>query len=182
MSANSFTDPQTTGTTMYNQAVLNIIDLQNVADPGGGGNTLSAQVATLSQQLATLTANTTAASSSIPFNSADIETVLSNASAFSYDLRVYGTVYASNFNSLCPLVFTAGKKEAMWVTEEGAVGIGIQAPKAHLHVGGNVLISGGATVHGTTTFTDDVVFNGPVTFKGDVHIAGRLFLNGREIL
>jgi hypothetical protein len=158
MSTNSFTDPQTTGTTMYNQAVLNIIDLQNVADPGGGGNTLSNQVATLTQQLATLTANTAAASTSIPFNSTDTETVLSNSSALSYDLRVYGTVYASNYNSLCPLVFTAGKKEAMWITEEGGVGIGVSAPRAHLHVGGNILIDGGGTFKGTTTFTDAVVF------------------------
>ncbi len=167
---------------MYNQAVLNIIDLQNVADPGGGANNLSQQVATLTQQLATLTAGSSSlVSTSINYDNTGTETVLSNSSALSYDLRVYGTVYASNYNSLCPLVFTAGKKEAMWVTEEGTVGIGIAAPKAHLHVGGNVMIDGGGTFKGTTTFTDAVVFEGPVTFMDDVHINGRLFINGREI-
>lgn len=157
----SFFENQTTGTTMYNPNILNIVDLTNIANPA---NTTGQNATTESVTFATG------------------QTTMSNATGGDFNLYVYGSVYASNYNSLCPLVFTAGKKESMWITEEGQVGIGVPNPQASLHVGGNVLISGGATVHGTTTFTDDVVFNGSVKFANDVHINGRLFLNGKEIL
>lgn len=177
----AFINPQTTGTTMYNQDVLNIIDLQNVANPNG--TSIDQQITTLTQQLAAITSNVTSASTgSISYDNTGTETVLSNIAGFNYDLKVYGTVYASNYNSLCPLVFTAGGKESMWVTEEGHVGVNVSTPQTHLHVGGNVLIDGNTEILGTTTFTDAVVFNGPVYFNGDVHINGRLFLNGKEIL
>ncbi len=159
----SFFANQTTGTTMYNPNILNIVDLTNIANPsnttGGGG-------ATLPEGTSFTTANGT----------------FSNATGGGYDLYVYGNVYASNFNSLCPLVFTAGEKASMWITEEGQVGIGKSNPKALLHVGGNVLIEEGGTIHGTTLFIDDVVFQGPVQFNRDVYINGKLFINGREIV
>jgi hypothetical protein len=176
----AFTNPQTTGTTMYNQDVLNIVDLQNVANPNG--TSVDQQITTLTQQLAAITSNLSVTTTgSITYDSNATETVLSNASALSYDLKVYGTVYASNYNSLCPLVFAAGGKETIWVTEERNVGINVSSPQATLHVGGNVLIDGGAEIRGTTVFTDAVVFNEPVTFNDDVYIKGRLFLNGSEI-
>lgn len=158
----SFFANQTTGTTMYNPTVLNIVDLTNIANPS---NT-TGQAAT-------------ALPDSVTFTSS--EGTLSNVGGGDYNLYVYGNVYASNYNSLCPLVFTAGKKESMWITEEGQVGIGLPNPQATLHVGGNVLINGKTEISGTTTFKDTVVFDEPVYFNGDVHINGRLFVNGKEI-
>lgn len=181
---------------MYNQDVLNIVDIQNVADPAG---------VSITQQLANLNSMVDFANkqvnadrlaaftpqgainvvSPLNFDSNSSQTTLSNVTGAGYELRVYGTVFASNYNSLCPLVFTAGGKESMWVTEEGHVGVGVSTPKTHLHVGGNVLIDGNAEIRGTTVFTDAVVFNDDVTFNGndvtfncDVHINGRLFING----
>ncbi len=147
---------------MYNPNLLNIVGLTNVANPT---NTTATDVFSLPDGVSFTTS----------------ETTFSNANTEAYNVYVYGNVYASNFNSLCPLVFTAGKKESMWITEEGQVGVGLPNPQATLHVGGNVLINSGATVHGTTAFTGDVVFDSDVTFKGNVHVAGRLFINGREI-
>ncbi len=147
---------------MYNPNLLNIVSLTNVANPT---NTTATDVFSLPDGVSFTTS----------------ETTFSNVNGDPYKLFVYGDIYSSNVNSLCPLVFTAGKKQSMWITEEGQVGIGLSNPSATLHVGGNVLINSGATVHGTTAFTGDVVFDGDVTFKGNVHVAGRLFINGREI-
>ncbi len=159
----SFFANQTTGTTMYNPNILNIVDLTNIANPTNTGS-----------------ATTTSIPDGTMFTTG--EGAFSNVSGGDYNLYVYGNVYASNFNSLCPLVFTAGEKPSMWITEEGQVGIGKPNPKAHLHVGGNVLIDEGAVIHGTTLFIDDVVFQGPVQFNRDVYINGKLFINGREIV
>ncbi len=163
----AFFPNQTTGSTMYNPTVLNIVGLTNLARPS---NSI----------FGTTTAPTATFSDGVSFTSS--EGTLQNPNVGDpYNLFVYGTVFASNFTSLCPLVFTAGKTESMWITEEGKVGIGTPEPTATLHVGGNVLIKGGGIIQGTTLFTDDVEFNGCVNFKGDVHINGRLYINGKEI-
>jgi hypothetical protein len=154
---------QTTGTTMYNPTVLNIIGFDNIATPAN-----------------TITQGAAALPDGVSF--ATNEGTFSNVSGDPYNLFVYGNIHASNFNSMCPLVFTAGKTTSMWITEEGKVGVGLPDPKASLHVGGNVIIDAGATISGATVFMDDVVFNGSVNFTADVHINGRLFVNGKEIV
>jgi len=166
----------TTGTTFYNSNVLNIIDLQTNATNAAGisltdaVNQLSQMVNYENKQINAdiLSAFTPGGNINVisPLNVQTANaTTLSNTEGGDYSLYVYGTVFASNYNSLCPLRFTVGHeapKEAMHIAENGFIGIGTDKPEAVLDVTGPVIFRG------------PVVFRGPVTFDGDVTIKGKL--------
>lgn len=146
----------TTGTTMFNSNVLNIIDLQTNVDSAGSSvtgaitsiqtivNTSLAQVNADSLQAFTSGGNIIINSPLIIQDSIGL-TTFSNITGDAYSLYVYGDIYASNYNSLCPLRFTVEGFEAMTIREDGTL-----------------VVSGPA------------IFNGPVEFRGDVTIAGTL--------
>ncbi len=153
----------TTGTTMYNSNVLNIIDLQQNVDSAGTSvsgavtslqtivNTSLAQISVDSLQPFTSGGNIFI---NAPLNIQDSSglTTFSNTNGDPYSLFVYGNVYASNYNSLCPLRFTVEGFEAMTIREDGTL-----------------VVAGPA------------IFNGPVEFRGSVSIAGTLTVDGRII-
>lgn len=201
----------TTGTPMYNPNVLNIVDNQNTANSATGIN-ISDAVDQLTQMINftnkqvnadIISAFTPGGSINVisPLNIADGAgvTVLSNSGGTNYDLFVYGNVYASNYQSLCPLKFTVGHENPMQVmqlTEEGHVGIMTLDPKATLDCAGTAIFRGvtefkdavtfdgpvgfGSPVgfDGSVSFSDSVSFKGPVIFEGDVIIKGRLRVEG----
>ncbi len=190
----------TTGTPMFNPNVLNIVDLQNTLNNAAGIN-VAETVEQLTQMvdftnkqvnadiISAFTPNG-AINITSPLNLSDGSgiSVLSNSGGANYDLFVYGNVYASNFNSLCPLKFTVGHENPMQVmqlTEEGHVGIMTLDPKATLDCAGTAIFRGvteykdAVTFEGPVCFSSPVCFKGPVTFEGDVIIKGRLKVEGR---
>lgn len=189
----------TTGTPMYNPNVLNIVDNQNTANSATGIN-ISDAVDQLTQMINftnkqvnadIISAFTPGGSINVisPLNIADGSgiTVLSNSGGTNYDLFVYGNVYASNYQSLCPLKFTVGHENPMQVmqlTEEGHVGIMTLDPKATLDCAGTAIFRGvtefkdAVTFDSPVSFSDPVSFKGPVIFEGDVIIKGRLRVEG----
>ncbi len=148
----------TTGTTMYNSNVLNIIDFQTNVDSAGTSvagavtglqtvvNSAQAQININSMQPFTSGGNIFI---NAPLNVEDSTglTTFSNTTSDAYSLYVYGNVYASNYNSLCPLRFTVEGFEAMTIREDGTL-----------------IVAGPA------------VFRGPVEFHGDVTIHGKLIV------
>jgi hypothetical protein len=146
----------TTGTTMFNSNVLNIIDLQTNVDSAGGsvvGAVTSLQTI-IDPALAQISVDTIQSFTNggnininAPLYISDNTglTTFSNTNADPYSLYVYGNIYASNYNSLCPLRFTVEGFEAMTIREDGTL-----------------IVAGPA------------IFNGPVEFRGDVTIAGTL--------
>jgi len=168
----------TTGTTMVNPYVLNIVDLQNTTT-NASGISLQASVDQLSQMIdftnKQVNADTIAsftAGGSITFASPTVQaagtTTLSNTDTSDHSLYVYGNVYASNYNSLCPMIFKVHddaniEVEVMRITTEGNVGIGTFAPAERLAVAGGISCSGDLRV------------------GGDLHLSGALFVNGRRI-
>ncbi len=148
----------TTGTTMYNSNVLNIIDFQTNVDSAGTSVTSAvtglqtvvdsaqAQININSMQPFTSGGNIFI---NAPLNVEDSTglTTFSNTTGDAYSLYVYGNVYASNYNSLCPLRFTVEGFEAMTIREDGTL-----------------IVAGPA------------VFRGPVEFHGDVTIHGKLIV------
>ncbi len=191
----------TTGTPMFNPNVLNIVDLQNTLNNAAGIN-VAETVDQLSQMVnfANKQVNADIISAFTPNGAINITSplnlsdgsgisVLSNSGGANYDLFVYGNVYASNFNSLCPLKFTVGHENPMQVmqlTEEGHVGIMTLDPKATLDCAGTAIFRGvteykdAVTFEGPVSFSSPVCFKGPVIFEGDVIIKGRLKVEGRD--
>ena len=167
----------TTGTTFFNSNVLNIVDQTNTIN-SASGISIQDQLTNISQmvdftnkQINTNTISAFDAGGTINVISplaindpnTGITTMINPNGA--YELYVYGTVYASNYNSLCPLRFTVGHEqpyEAMHVAENGHVGIGTDQPKATLHV------KGPAIFDGPVQFNGDVVINGTLTVKGKI--------------
>ncbi len=165
----------TTGTTMYNPYVLNIVDLQNTQS-NAAGVSLTDTVTALTQMVDTvnkqINANTISAftpGGSITFTSPTVEaagtTTLRNTDASGHDLIVYGTVYASNYNSLCPLVFkvhdpVGAEVEVMRITAEGNVGIGTFAPAEKLAVAGGLTVEGNARIKGDLIVDGDIIVRG----------------------
>ncbi len=153
----------TTGTTMFNSNILNIIDLQTNVDSAGAGlqnsiislqtivNTSLAQINADSIQPFTSGGNIIINAPLIIQDSSGL-TTFSNTTAGAYELRVYGDIYASNYNSLCPLRFTVEGFEAMTIREDGTL-----------------------VVNGPT------IFHGPVEFRGNVSIQGTLKVGDRII-
>lgn len=179
----------TTGTPMYNLNVLNIIDLQNTATTASGISVTDAvdQLGLMvnfenkrvnADIIGSYTPNG-AINVVSPLNVTDGSgiTVLSNADQGNpYDLYVYGTVYSSNLQSLCPLKFTVGHEnplQVMQLTEEGHVGIMTLDPKATLDCAGTAIF------RDTTVFKDKVVFEGAVSFKQDVVFEGNVIIKGK---
>ncbi len=197
----------TTGTPMYNPNVLNIVDNQNTVNSATGINITDA-VDQLSQMVNfankqvnadILSAFTPSGAINVisPLNISDGTglTVLSNTGGANYDLFVYGNVYASNYQSLCPLKFTVGHENPMQVmqlTEEGHVGIMTLDPKATLDCAGTAIFRGVTAFNDAVSFSDSVSFSnsvtfegpvsfkGPVTFEGDVIIKGHLKVEGND--
>ena len=191
----------TTGTPMFNPNVLNIVDLQNTLNNAAGIN-VAETVDQLSQMVnfANKQVNADIISAFTPNGAINITSplnlsdgsgisVLSNSGGANYDLFVYGNVYASNFNSLCPLKFTVGHENPMQVmqlTEEGHVGIMTLDPKATLDCAGTAIFRGvteykdAVTFEGPVSFSSPVCFKGPVIFEGDVIIKGRLKVEGKD--
>lgn len=147
----------TTGTTMYNPNVLNIIDLQgNITSAAGTDvtNSITSLQTIVNTSIAQINANTIQPFTSggnividAPLTIQDSSgiTSFSNTTGSAYTLFVYGDVYASNYNSLCPLRFTVEGFEAMTIREDGTL-----------------IVAGPA------------IFQGPVIFQGDVTIKGTL--------
>ena len=173
----------TTGTTMFNPYVLNIVDLQNVQNSATGLDTASA-VANLGQ-IVNFTNKSISADAiysytpngpvtvAAPLNVVNGTTNFSNSDGSATNLFVYGNVYASNYVSLCPLVFkvhdSKGQEiETMRITPEGNVGIGTFAPAERLVVDGGIRNSGNLYVGGMATFEGDVVI------KGNLRVQGRI--------
>ncbi len=185
----------TTGTTMFNPYVLNIVDLQNTANSANGITTEAAvaglQTATTNLQTATSNLQSMvdytnkrvnadqiasftdggAVTFLSPIEAAAGQTTLSNVDASPYTLNVYGTVYASNYNSLCPMVFSVHDKkgiefEALRITEEGCVGVGTFAPAEKLAVAGSARVDNNLTVGGSVTIEGDVVIKGRLRVEG----------------
>lgn len=168
----------TTGTTMVNPYVLNIVDLQNTTT-NASGISLQASVDQLGQMVnfanKQINADTIASfttGGSITFASPTVQaagtTTLSNSDSTDHSLYVYGNVYASNYNSLCPMIFKVHddaniEVEVMRITTEGNVGIGTFAPAERLAVAGGISCSGDLRV------------------GGDLHLSGKLFVNGQRI-
>jgi hypothetical protein len=173
----------TTGTTMFNPYVLNIVDLQNTQNSATGIDTASA-VANLGQIVnftnKSLSADTifsytpnSAVSIQAQLNVVNGTTNFSNSDGSATQLFVYGNVYASNYVSLCPLVFKVHdpkgiEVETMRITPEGNVGIGTFAPAERLTVDGGIRNSGNLYVGGTATFDGDVVIRGNLRLKGKI--------------
>ncbi len=189
----------TTGTPMFNPNVLNIVDLQNTLNSATGIN-VAETVDQLSQMVnfANKQVNADIISAFTPNGAINITSplnlsdgsgisVLSNSGGANYDLFVYGNVYASNFNSLCPLKFTVGHENPMQVmqlTEEGHVGIMTLDPKATLDCAGTAIFRGvteykdAVTFEGPVCFSSPVCFKGPVSFKGPVTFDGDVIIKG----
>ncbi len=143
---------------MYNSNVLNIIDFQTNVDSAGTSvagavtglqtvvNSAQAQININSMQPFTGGGNIFI---NAPLNVEDSTglTTFSNTTGDAYSLYVYGNVYASNYNSLCPLRFTVEGFEAMTIREDGTL-----------------IVAGPA------------VFRGPVEFHGNVTIHGKLIV------
>lgn len=206
----------TTGTPMYNLNVLNIVDTQNTANSASGIN-VSDAVDQITQMVnfANKQINADIISAFTPGGSINVIsplnindgtgiTVLSNTNTgTNYDLFIYGNVYASNYQSLCPLKFTVGHEnplQVMQLTEEGHVGIMTLDPKANLDCAGTAIFRGVTAFNDAVSFSDcvsfsdsvsfdgpvsfsshvsfsnPVSFKGPVTFEGDVIIKGRLIV------
>lgn len=173
----------TTGTTMFNPYVLNIVDLQNVQNSASGIDIASA-VANVGQIVnftnKSINADTinsytpnSAVSIQAPLNVVNGITNFSNSDTTATNLFVYGNVYASNYVSLCPLVFkvhdpSGHEVETMRITPEGNVGIGTFAPAERLVVDGGIRNSGNLYVGGSATFEGDVVI------KGNLRVQGRI--------
>ena len=168
----------TTGTTFWNSNVLNIVDQTNTIN-SASGISIQDQLTNISQmvdfankQINTNTISAFNAGGAINITSpmtvndpnTGITTMVNPNGP--YELYVYGTVFASNYNSLCPLRFTVGHEqpyEAIYVAENGNVGFGTDKPDATLHVNG------------------PAVFDGPVQFNGNVVINGTLTVRGKII-
>ncbi len=185
----------TTGTPMYNPNVLNIVDNQNTANSATGINVVGA-VDQLSQMVnfANKQINADIISAFTPNGAINVisplnindglgVTVLSNTNTgTNYELFVYGTVHASNYQSLCPLKFTVGHENPMQVmqlTEEGHVGIMTLDPKANLDCAGTAIFRGTTEFTEAVSFSNFVTFQGPVTFKGPVTFEGDVIIKGR---
>ena len=167
----------TTGTTLWNSNVLNIVDQTNTINSASGVS-IADQLTNISQMVDfankqintnTLSAFDTGGAinviSPITVNDPNtgVTTMVNPNGA--YELYVYGTVFASNYNSLCPLRFTVGHEqpyEANHVAENGNVGFGTDKPVATLHV------------NGPAVFDGPVQFNGPVTINGNLTIKGKI--------
>jgi hypothetical protein len=173
----------TTGTTMFNPYVLNIVDLQNVQNSASGIDTASAvaglgqivNVANKSVSADAIYSFTTNGPVSIqaPLNVVNATTNFSNSDGSATNLFVYGSVYSSNIVSLCPLIFkvhdTKGAEiETMRITPEGNVGIGTFAPAERLTVDGSIRNTGNLYVGGTATFEGDVVIKGSLRVLGKI--------------
>jgi hypothetical protein len=173
----------TTGTTMFNPYVLNIVDLQNVQNSASGLDTASA-VAGLGQivNFTDKSVSTDAIFSYTPNGPVSVQAPLnvvngltnfSNSDGSATNLFVYGNVYASNYVSLCPLVFKvhdpSGREiETMRITPEGNVGIGTFAPAERLTVDGGIKNSGNLYVGGSATFEGDVIIRGSLKVLGKI--------------
>jgi len=153
----------TTGTTMFNSNILNIIDLQTNVDSAGASVTgaITSLQTIVNTSLAQINCDFIQPFTSggniiinAPLTIQDSTglTTFSNTNADAYSLYVYGDIYASNYNSLCPLRFTVEGFEAMTIKEDGTL-----------------VVAGPA------------VFNGPVEFRGSVTIAGTLKVGDRII-
>lgn len=160
---------------MFNPYVLNIVDLQNVANSASGislqtsVDQLNQMVDFTNKRVNADTIGSFTAGGSITFVSPiSGTTTLSNSDSSDHSLYVYGNVYASNYNSLCPLSFkvhdSAGiEVEVMHITMEGNVGIGTFAPAEKLAVAGGLSVAGNATI------------------GGDLIVSGALIVNGKRI-
>ena len=173
----------TTGTTMANPYVLNIVDLQNVAG-SATGISLQEAVTNLSEMVDyatktvaadTLTSFTPGAPINVtsPLAINTTTATFSNVDGTAYNMIVYGAVSASNFNSLCPMIFKvhdpAGiEVETMRITETGNVGIGTFAPAERLVVDGTIKSTGNLIVGGS------VVIDGDVVIKGNLRVEGKI--------
>ncbi len=153
----------TTGTTMFNSNILNIIDLQTNVDSAGAGlqNSVTSLQTIVNTSLAQINADSLqpfTSGGNIIINAPIIiqdssgQTTFSNTTSGAYELRVYGDIYASNYNSLCPLRFTVEGFEAMTIKEDGTL-----------------VVNGPA------------IFHGPVEFRGNVSIQGTLKVGERII-
>ena len=153
----------TTGTTMFNSNVLNIIDLQQNVDSDGTSVTsaitglqtiINPALAQLNADIIQSYTNGGNITFNSPLNVQDSSgiTTFSNTSGDPYSLYVYGNIYASNVNSLCPLRFTVEGFEAMTIREDGTL-----------------VVAGPA------------IFNGPVEFRGSVTIGGTLKVGNKII-
>lgn len=173
----------TTGTTMFNPYVLNIVDLQNVQNSATGLDTATAvanlgsivDFTTKSVSADTINSYTpnSAVSIDAPLNVVNAVTNFSNSDTTATNLFVYGNVYASNYVSLCPLVFKVHdnkgiEMETMRITPEGNVGIGTFAPAERLTVDGSIRNTGNLYVGGTATFEGDVVIKGNLRVQGKI--------------
>jgi len=176
---------------MFNPYVLNIVDLQNTAN-SASGLTTEATVAGLQTATSNLqsmvdftnkrvNADTVASftdGGSVTFLSpieaaAGGSTTLSNVDGSPYTLNVYGQVNASNYNSLCPMVFSVHDKagvqfEALRITEEGCVGIGTFAPAEKLVVAGSARVDNNLSVGGSVTIEGDVIIKGRLRVEGGI--------------
>lgn len=173
----------TTGTTMANPYVLNIVDLQNVAGSATGISVQDAvtnltemvDYATKTVAADNLTAFTPGGAINVtsPLNITTTEASFSNADGTAYNMVVYGAVSASNFNSLCPMIFKvhnpAGiEVETMRITETGNVGIGTFAPAEKLVVDGTIRSTGNLIVGGSVVIDGDVVIKGNLRVEGTI--------------
>lgn len=176
---------------MFNPYVLNIVDLQNTANSASGitneATIADLQTATNNLQSMVDFANKRVNADQIaaftgggavtflsPIEAAAGQTTLSNSDGTEYTLNVFGTVFASNYNSLCPMVFSVHDKagvqfEALRITEEGCVGIGTFAPAEKLAVAGSARIDNNLSVGGT------VIIEGDVIIKGRLRVEGGMF-------
>jgi hypothetical protein len=160
---------------MYNPYVLNIVDLQNTQSNATGVsltdtvNALSQMVDTVNKQINANTISAFTPGGTITFTSPTAAsggtTTLQNTDTSGHDLFVYGTVYASNYNSLCPLVFkvhdpTGAEVEVMRITAEGNVGIGTFAPAEKLAVAGGLSVEGNARIRGDLIVDGDIIVRG----------------------
>jgi hypothetical protein len=130
---------------------------------------LSQMVDTVNKQINANTISAFTPGGTITFTSptatADGTTTLRNTDTTGHDLFVYGTVYASNYNSLCPLVFkvhdpVGAEVEVMRITAEGNVGIGTFAPAEKLAVAGGMVVDGNTRIKGDLIVEGDIIVRG----------------------
>lgn len=168
---------------MFNPYVLNIVELQNTQNSATGIDTAGA-VANLTSivNFANKSVSADAIFSYTPNSAVTIQAPLnvvngitnfSNSDTTETNLFVYGNVYASNYVSLCPLVFKVhdpkGQEiETMRITPEGNVGIGTFAPAERLVVDGSIRNTGNLYVGGTATFEGDVIIKGNLRVQGKI--------------
>ncbi len=124
----------------------NITSLQTIV------NTSIAQINANSIQPFTSGGNITINAPLIIQDSSGQTTFSNTTTSAAYELTVYGDIYASNYNSLCPLRFTVEGYEAMTIKEDGTL-----------------IVNGPA------------IFHGPVEFRGNVSIQGTLKVGERII-